>query len=227
MPAPVTRDDIFALLAIARFGACATSPDGTFVFWNHRAEQILGLPATQILGRRYDEVIETTRPHQRSTEPSSNRPPLRRRGADGTPSPLTASIRCASGGHKQIVLTPVMVADQPGSDALTVYLFDDTPIARPPDHADRQTPERRPSPQPQPAPIPTTGPPSPPGHRHLSRRETEILRLVAAGTATEQIATDLHISVHTVRNHVRSLRRKLNAKTKLDAVVTALHHDLI
>ena len=56
----------------------------------------------------------------------------------------------------------------------------------------------------------------------LSARETEILRLVAAGHSSDRIARDLDISIHTVRNHVRSFRRKLEAKTKLDAVVNAL-----
>ena len=55
----------------------------------------------------------------------------------------------------------------------------------------------------------------------------QILRLIAVGTDTDQIAADLQISFHTVRNHVRSLRNKLGAKTKLDAVLTAMRHGLI
>jgi len=61
----------------------------------------------------------------------------------------------------------------------------------------------------------------------LSARETEILRLVAAGHSSDRIARDLDISIHTVRNHVRSFRRKLEAKTKLEAVVTAMHRGVL
>ena len=56
----------------------------------------------------------------------------------------------------------------------------------------------------------------------LSRRELEVLRLVALGWETPKIATDLGISRHTVRNHIRNLRHKLNAPTKLDAVVKGI-----
>ncbi len=49
-----------------------------------------------------------------------------------------------------------------------------------------------------------------------------MLRLVAQGRGTREIAEDLEISVHTVRNHVRHFRLKLNATTKLDAVMAGL-----
>lgn len=61
----------------------------------------------------------------------------------------------------------------------------------------------------------------------LSRREAQVLELVAAGTTTGQIAEEMRISVHTVRNHVRNLRRKLDAKTKLEAVATAFRRGLL
>ena len=54
-----------------------------------------------------------------------------------------------------------------------------------------------------------------------------MLRLVALGRSTAQIARDLRISEHTVRNHVRHFRAKLNASTKLEAVLTALRLGLV
>ena len=56
----------------------------------------------------------------------------------------------------------------------------------------------------------------------LSRRELEVLRLMAQGWDTQRIATEMGISRHTVRNHIRNLRQRLNASTKLDAVVKGL-----
>ena len=56
----------------------------------------------------------------------------------------------------------------------------------------------------------------------LSRREMEVLRLVALGWDTRRIAARLGISRHTVRNHIRNLRNKLGASTKLDAVLRGL-----
>ncbi|MBD0254230.1 MAG: hypothetical protein ICV83_00815 [Cytophagales bacterium] len=47
----------------------------------------------------------------------------------------------------------------------------------------------------------------------LSRREKEILALVAVGCTSQQIADRLFISLHTVNTHRRNLVRKTNAKT--------------
>ena len=64
--------------------------------------------------------------------------------------------------------------------------------------------------------------PATPPRAALTDRGLQVLRWVAEGRATEQIADELGISVHTVRNHVRNARRKLGVRSKLDAVVTAM-----
>ncbi len=56
----------------------------------------------------------------------------------------------------------------------------------------------------------------------LSPRELEVLRLVALGRDVPGMAEELGISQHTVRNHIRHFRAKLNAPTRLDAVVAGL-----
>jgi len=55
----------------------------------------------------------------------------------------------------------------------------------------------------------------------LTDRELEVLKLLAKGYSTDHLASELYLSVHTVRNHVRNLLGKLGAGTKLEAVVTA------
>ena len=60
------------------------------------------------------------------------------------------------------------------------------------------------------------------GDPGLTRRELAVLRLVALGWDTPRIAEQLGISRHTVRNHIRNLRQKLSASTKLDAVVAGI-----
>lgn len=52
----------------------------------------------------------------------------------------------------------------------------------------------------------------------LSKREAEILALVAAGKTNLQISHQLNISVKTVKKHVEHIFRKLNAKSRIDAV---------
>jgi DNA-binding NarL/FixJ family response regulator len=55
----------------------------------------------------------------------------------------------------------------------------------------------------------------------LTSREREVLEMLAQGSSTEEIASGLFLSMHTVRNHVRNILTKLQARTKLEAVVVA------
>lgn len=55
----------------------------------------------------------------------------------------------------------------------------------------------------------------------LSDRERAVLQLVAHGRTTQDIAAELHLSLHTVRNHLRRALARLDVHTKLDAVIVA------
>jgi LuxR family maltose regulon positive regulatory protein len=55
----------------------------------------------------------------------------------------------------------------------------------------------------------------------LSEREREILRLIAAGLSTDEIANELVITVGTVRNHIKHIYSKLDAHSRLQAVERA------
>lgn len=56
----------------------------------------------------------------------------------------------------------------------------------------------------------------------LSQRESEILAMLAGGLTGEQIARRLVLSPETVRTHVRNAMEKLDARTRVEAVVKAL-----
>src|SRR6516162_43205 len=60
----------------------------------------------------------------------------------------------------------------------------------------------------------------------LSRRELEVLRLVAAGESNSQIARRLGLSTHTVERHVANMYRKIGARGRADATAYALRHGL-
>jgi DNA-binding NarL/FixJ family response regulator len=55
----------------------------------------------------------------------------------------------------------------------------------------------------------------------LTRRELEVLRLVAEGFPNKTIADRLHISEHTVKFHLNALMGKLGAQSRTEAVVRA------
>ena len=61
----------------------------------------------------------------------------------------------------------------------------------------------------------------------LTERETEVLRLLAEGMSNSRIAAYLHISSATVGTHVLSIRRKLQAANRTEAVVQAYRMGLV
>lgn len=64
-------------------------------------------------------------------------------------------------------------------------------------------------------------------HQALSPREVEVLQSLADGRSVARIAGDLHLSQHTVRNHIRSAMARLEVHTALEAVVHAARAGLV
>lgn len=58
----------------------------------------------------------------------------------------------------------------------------------------------------------------------LSPREVEILQFVTNGLSNKEIASELHISQQTVKNHMTSILKKLNVQDRTQAAVTALRN---
>jgi DNA-binding NarL/FixJ family response regulator len=63
------------------------------------------------------------------------------------------------------------------------------------------------------------GPPA--GTSPLTRREREIVRLIADGRSNKEIATSLRIELPTVKNHVHNILEKLHVGGRADAVTAA------
>jgi DNA-binding NarL/FixJ family response regulator len=61
----------------------------------------------------------------------------------------------------------------------------------------------------------------------LSRREKEILQLIATGASNKEIADTLMIAEGTVKNHVSSILSKLEARDRMQAVIIAQRIGLI
>ncbi|MFF8293105.1 LuxR C-terminal-related transcriptional regulator [Streptomyces sp. NPDC016309] len=67
----------------------------------------------------------------------------------------------------------------------------------------------------------------PPVLEELSGREQDVLRRLAEMMSTEDIAADLHVSVNTVKTHLKSVYRKLAVNRRNDAVRRAREHRLL
>ena len=73
-------------------------------------------------------------------------------------------------------------------------------------------------------PLPPPAPPAFPAG--LSRREVEVLRLLAQGATDREIAAALSISVTTVHKHVASVLGKTGSANRTGAAAFALRHGL-
>ncbi|GEM88287.1 DNA-binding response regulator [Meiothermus granaticius NBRC 107808] len=61
----------------------------------------------------------------------------------------------------------------------------------------------------------------------LTKRELEVLRLIAEGLSNKQIAQDLGISLSTVKTHVEELLAKLSVSDRTQAAIRALRQGLL
>jgi DNA-binding NarL/FixJ family response regulator len=61
----------------------------------------------------------------------------------------------------------------------------------------------------------------------LTKRENEVLVLMADGLSNKEIAAKLTISEHTAKFHVNSILQKMNAQKRVEAVVRAAKMGLI
>jgi LuxR family transcriptional regulator, maltose regulon positive regulatory protein len=64
-------------------------------------------------------------------------------------------------------------------------------------------------------------PPTPQLPEPLSERELEVLQLIAAGKSNRRIAQELFVAAGTVKTHIRSIYRKLDAHSRTQALVRA------
>ena len=61
---------------------------------------------------------------------------------------------------------------------------------------------------------------------HLTAREVEVLRLIAAGRTNLEISRELVLSLRTVARHITNIYGKIGARGKADATAYAIRHGL-
>ena len=211
-------DTLFPLLESVSYGVCAVSMDQKILFWSRSAECILGFSSQKVLGRRCYDVMKGTKSGSLTPECVGGCAPMRYLRAGLIPSATRLQMLCSSGERKWVSVTTAVIPNVLKGAPLLVYFFEDDGeedrLGTVDDSmrnvlAESGTDVMSDHPEALPAPGETSA---------LSRRELQVLRLVALGWDTPRIAAELRISVYTVRN----LRSKLHVSSKLDAVVKGI-----
>jgi DNA-binding NarL/FixJ family response regulator len=60
----------------------------------------------------------------------------------------------------------------------------------------------------------------------LTRRETEILKLLASGLTSGEIAAKLYLAVATIQKHIANIYGKIGVRNRAEATAYALRHQL-
>ncbi|MFN7151999.1 MAG: LuxR C-terminal-related transcriptional regulator, partial [Microthrixaceae bacterium] len=70
-------------------------------------------------------------------------------------------------------------------------------------------------------------PRTPEEDRVVTKREEEVLQLIADGCSTPEVAERLYISQKTVKNHLASIYQKLDARDRTQAVLQAVRMGIV
>ena len=219
-------------LAKAPYGVYAVDMEETIVSWNDGAQAILGHSAEETIGRRCYEVLQCRPENAEHLEATGECPAILLARENHTPPATDLSALCASGRRKLITATPVVINSE-ASGKLLVYLFREVNLGLLAVNSvavklavmeairnvfpNELTLLQFASEDDEPA---EDGNP-------LTSREIEVVRFLAAGKETQEIADELGLSLHTVRSHLANARNKLEARSKLDLVLAAQRMGLV
>ena len=212
-PGRIQNEALEQALARAGDGAFAIGPDGRVAVWNRAAERILGWSPKEVLGRPCCEVLAGGDGHGNS---------LCYEGCDvmgqvrlGEPvEHFEMKTRTKAGRAVWLDVSILEALATNGSRPVAVHLFRDITATK----KLLEIVQERMVPA-----APSNGN----GASGLTKREIEILRLMAAGANTKVLAERLHVSPATVRNHAQSIFAKLDVHSRLEAVAWANQHRLV
>lgn len=186
-------------------GAVAMGLDGRIVLWNAAATALLGHDRVDVLGRPCWDVL-AGRDASGTVLCQKDCAVMRRAQAGTVVDPFEMRSAVKTGTRIDLsVSTLTGHTDEPAS-LVILHLLRDGSNAR----------ERT-----------TFGEPDDGAAPRLTRRELEVLALTRDGEGTRGIARRLGVSPATVRNHTQSILRKLDAHSRLQAVVVATRHRLL
>lgn len=183
--------------------AYAVDDTGCIVAWNKAAERTFGFDQSDAVGANCWELLQGRDVFD--NQYCGRRCPHREMAARAKPiNRCRIRFRLANGDYADFLLSTLTFQEAPGRQVL-IHLCRPEPGHKRPGAKSNHV--------------------APPGR--LTRREQEVLHLLADGNSTAKIATALGISLPTVRNHVEHILEKLDSHSRLEAVAVARKQGLI
>jgi DNA-binding CsgD family transcriptional regulator len=195
----------------------ATDENNRIIAWNRAAEQLLGHLAADAMGKACYALIAGTDIYGNIfCDRECNVLKMVRRNR--VVKRFDMDVRRVSGEALRAHCAILVVPGPSASRFSIVHLLEEAEEEAP----RREAPETTSVPDP-----PLELPPSSSARVQLTPREQEVLRMLATGAGTRDIADSLFISPTTVRTHIRNLLEKMRAHSRLEAVLNALQDRLI
>lgn len=209
--------DIAELVAGTGDPAFAVDGEHTIVAWNHAAEEFFGYRAEDVVGRGCAPIVGGR--NEQGHIVCNTMCPLLTAVQHGTrPRVMELQVHRRIGEPVWVSVSTIVVG---AADPGVIHIVRDVTLERQREvflHQLRQAAAELDGERTQPVedrPV------------LLTPRETEILRLLAAGAGTRSIAQTLSISPATVRNHVQQIMTTLGAHSRLEAVVKAHQRQIL
>ena len=217
---------VYDFVANTADGVFAVDRRQTIVLWIRAATSLLGYPAEETIGKKCYWLLRGRSQGNCQVCGHGCDPILAARRLNPPPATnLLAQTRQGEGIWLDV--STILVPSRGGDLSVLIHVFRDASeghrlfrvVREFADVVSRLSSER------------TTGgsfdEPAEPASVDLTRRERQILGLLAAGSSTGVIAERLCISPRTVGNHVTNILAKLGVHTRLEAVAYSLRNGLL
>jgi len=197
-------------------GMVAIDKEGLIVGWNAAAERLFGYLAPEVIGRACNEVLDfedrcgntvcdaDCSVHLASNNDNSRVVPTRE-----------VLARTATDQRLWLSISTVLVPPAPGEQCSRIHLMREAGVTP---ELELAILERLAQPK--------RGEVDAEVIDQLTLREREVLRLLAEGLGTQEIADQLFVSSTTARNHVQHILTKLDVHSRLEDAALALRHHI-
>jgi len=198
-------------------GVYAVDHDQRIVFWNRAAQRMLGYRAEEVLGRPCYEVIAGG-DYGGHAFCRSDCPVIECARKGGTVENYDVQTHNKGGDGRWINVSIVVLRDRSARSTLAVHLFRDVTAQRRVQAKASRALAAFPRFEGDLDAIPA---------KPLTRREAEVLHMLACGLGNKEIADAMSVSATTVRNHIEHVLSKLGVHSKLEAVVYAARDHMV